>query len=186
MNRVAKLRACLPYVLVLVGAGVLWGLTHSITYAAQPGQIGPTFWPRMAILMMAVAALVEIARNLLASGPVDHVQGIGTALGEEGHVEEESVAEPHFPVLLVGGFALTLGFAVAITTLGFLLSTFLYLVAFMYLGRYRDHVVIWSSALIGTLVFAFIFLKLVYVSLPRGTPPFDGLTQGVVDLMSLI
>ncbi len=186
MSRVAKLKACLPYILVLAGAAVLWGLTHTITYAAQPGQIGPTFWPRMAILMMAVAALVEIVRNLLLSSAVDHVQGIGTALGEEGHVEEASVAEPRFPLLLVGGFALTLGFAAAITTLGFLLSTFLYLVAFMYLGRYRDHMVIWSSAIIGTLIFAFIFLKLVYVSLPRGTPPFDSFTQSVVDLMSLI
>lgn len=182
MSRVATLRACLPYVLVLAGAGVLWGLTHSITFTAQPGQIGPTFWPRMAILMMAIAALVEIARNLLASDAVDHVQGIGKALGTDG---EESVAEPHFPWLLLGGFALTLGFAVIVTTLGFLLSTFLYLVAFMYLGRYRNHVVIWSSALIGTLIFAAIFLKLVYVSLPRGVSPFDRLTQSVVDLLSL-
>ena len=44
-----------------------------------------------------------------------------------------------------------------------------------------------SSAvcLIGMLLFAFIFLKVVYVSIPRGEPPFDQVTQFVMDLMKI-
>ena len=84
----------------------------------------------------------------------------------------------------MAGVALTLAFAIGVSTLGFVLSTFLYLVVFMYAGRYRNHTVIWLSAILGTLLFAFVFLKVVYVSVPRGTPPFDSVTQAVLALFS--
>ena len=61
-------------------------------------------------------------------------------------------------------------------------GTFLFLVAFMYLGRYRAHLVIWLASIIGTLFVAIIFLKVVYVSLPRGVPPFDRVTDAFMNL----
>ena len=59
------------------------------------------------------------------------------------------------------------------TILGFLLATFLFLAAFMYLGRYRNHVAIWAISAVVTLLTALMFLRIAYVSLPRGEPPFD-------------
>ncbi|MDX2290229.1 MAG: tripartite tricarboxylate transporter TctB family protein [Hyphomicrobiaceae bacterium] len=181
-----RLLACLPYGFVLAGAAVLWVLTYSITYAEQPGQIGPTFWPRAAIALMALAALVEIVRVLSAAERAGAVSTIGDTFDEADGVAEVGSADPsRVPHLLIGGFALTFAFALVVGTIGFLLSTFFYLVAFMYLGRYRNHLVVWVSALVGTALLAVIFLKVVYVSLPRGTAPFDAVTQAVIDLLSL-
>jgi hypothetical protein len=177
-----RLKACLPYLAVLAAAAVLWALTNAIVYDARPGQLGPTFWPRVAIVVMAAAAAIEIARILVTARADSVVTGIGEALEDEGEGDGEP---PRVPRLLLGGIILTLGFGVLVTTLGFLLATFLFLVAFMYLGRYRNHAVVWTSALLGTLLLAVIFLKVVYVSLPRGTPPFDQVTRVVVDLLSL-
>jgi hypothetical protein len=42
--------------------------------------------------------------------------------------------------------------------------------------------VIWVSSALGTLLFGLIFLKLVYVSLPRGIPPFDRVTDLVTNM----
>jgi putative tricarboxylic transport membrane protein len=69
-----------------------------------------------------------------------------------------------------------------ITTLGFPLATFLYLIAFMYLGGYRVHLVIWLAGFVGSVLLSLIFLRLVYVSLPRGAPPFDRVTDLLVNL----
>ncbi|MEW5962811.1 MAG: tripartite tricarboxylate transporter TctB family protein [Pseudomonadota bacterium] len=177
-----RLKECVPYLIALVAAAVLWGLTSAITFDARPGQIGPTFWPRAAIALMALSALVEISRILLARGGERLITGVGDALQGEEH---DAHPEPSMPQLLAGGVALTVAFGLLVTSLGFLLSVLLYLVAFMYLGRYRNHLVIWTSSLVGTLLIAVVFLKIVYVSLPRGVAPFDSLTQAIVDLLSL-
>lgn len=178
----AKLRASAPYVIVLGFTALLWSLTNQITYSAQPGQLPPTTWPRVAIAVMAIAALLEIVRVLFTKTEEDTVAGLGEVIEGAAVHEDPGFRLPH---LLAGGVLLTLGFAVSVNTLGFLLATFIYLVAFMYLGRYRNHAVIWVGSLLGTMLFAVVFLKLVYVSLPRGTPPFDSVTQFVVNLLSL-
>lgn len=176
----SRLAACIPYVIWLVVAAVLWGLTTQISFDARPGQIGPNFWPRVAIGVMAFASIIEIGRQLFSAAPDKEIAGIGEALEGSGEDGEDAPRQPH---LLLIGVALTLAFAVLVSTLGFVLSTFLYLVAFMYAGRYRNHALIWSSSLLGTLVFAFVFLKLVYVSLPRGAAPFDSVTKFVLSLL---
>jgi len=68
-------------------------------------------------------------------------------------------------------------YALVVNTLGFLLATFLFITAFMYLGRYRNHVAIWSISVAATFLIALLFLRIAYVSLPRGAPPFDAFTD---------
>ena len=68
----------------------------------------------------------------------------------------------------MAGGALTLAYGVFITILGFPLATFIYLVAFMYLGGYRAHATVWLSSPVGIVLIANLFLNVVYVSLPRG------------------
>lgn len=176
----SRLVACLPYLIWLVVAAVLWVLTTQISYDARPGQIGPNFWPRVAIGLMAFSALIEIGRQLFSPMPGKEIAGIGEALEGSHDDGDDAPRQPH---LLWIGIGLTLAFAVLVSTLGFVLSTFLYLAAFMYAGRYRNHAMIWSTSILGTLLFALVFLKVVYVSLPRGTAPFDSVTQFVLKLL---
>jgi hypothetical protein len=49
----------------------------------------------------------------------------------------------------------------------------------MYLGRYRRHGMVWGVSGAITLTAALIFIRFAYVSLPRGTPPFDAITDFV-------
>jgi putative tricarboxylic transport membrane protein len=174
-----RIRAALPYAVLLAAAAVFYGIAGSIQFQAQPGMLGPDFWPKAALALMGLVCLYEIVRALLF-GKAAETHGIADVL-EVDEAEEEEIA-PRRPVLLVAGGALTLAFGASITILGFPLATFIYLVAFMYLGGYRAHGIIWVSSLVGTLIIANLFLNLVYVSLPRGIPPFDRVTDVIISM----
>lgn len=167
----AAARATLPYVIGLAVAAVLFYFAQQIEFTPRPGSLGPQFWPKMAIGLMAIVCLIEIVRGLL--GFKTETQGVAEVLEKE---EEEEPA-PTFPLLLAGGIALVAVYAVVVDILGFLLSTFLFLAAFMYLGRYRRHRAVWATSAGVTLVAAILFMRIAYVSLPRGVPPFDAFTD---------
>lgn len=167
-----QLKSIAPYLVGLALAAVLFVYTGHIAYTPRADELGPGTWPKMAIALMAAACTFEIVRRLmlgatLARGVVDLLQ--------HGHDEEQAAAT--CPWMLAGGVALVTVYALVVNTLGFLLATFLFMVAFMYLGRYRHHLAIWSIGVAATLVIALLFLRIAYVSLPRGEPPFDRFTD---------
>jgi putative tricarboxylic transport membrane protein len=173
----SRLKGVLPYVMLLgVAAGLYW-LTGSITYTARPGQLGPDFWPKVAIGLIAAVSIFEILRRLFAEAP--GARGVADELDRGAEAERA----PRNPVLLLFGIALTLAYAVLVSKLGFMLASFGFLVLFMYLGGIRHHLVVWLASGLAIVAFAFVFLKVVYVSLPRGEPPFDQVTQTVMDLL---
>jgi hypothetical protein len=165
--------SALPYFVGLAVAATLYFYAGQIEYTPRPGLLGPDFWPRMAIGLMGAACLFEIARIFL--GLKSDAHGVADAIEKD--TEEEPATT--YPGLLIGGIVLVTVYAIVVDTLGFLLSTFLFLSAFMYLGRYRKHVMVWSVSAIITLLAALIFMRFAYVSLPRGAPPFDAFTDFV-------
>jgi len=167
------LRQTLPYAAGLIISGILYHYAQQIEYSPRPGDLGPDFWPKATIGVMALVCLVEIVRRLLGMNQETH--GIAETFEKEG--DEEEGASPKHPRLLIGGMVLVLVYAAVVTKLGFLLSTFIFLIAFMYLGRYRNHLAIWLTSTGITLGAALLFMRVAYVSLPRGEPPFDAFTD---------
>jgi hypothetical protein len=168
----SAVRSAFPYFVGLAVAAVLYFYTGRIEYSARPHMLGPEFWPRAAIALMVVACLFEIGRIFL---------GLKEARGVEDVLDADEGEEPvkTYPLLLAGGIVLVTVYAFVVDTIGFLLSTFLFLAAFMYLGRYRRHAMVWGISLLVTLAAALIFMRFAYVSLPRGEPPFDAITDFV-------
>ena len=169
----STIRSAFPYFVGLAVAAVLFFYTTQIEYTPRPNALGPDFWPRLAIGLMSAACLFEIVRIFL--GLKSDTHGVADAIEKD--AEEEPAKS--YPGLLIGGIVLVTVYAIVVDTLGFLLSTFLFLSAFMYLGRYRKHVMVWSVSAIITLLAALIFMRFAYVSLPRGAPPFDAFTDFV-------
>jgi putative tricarboxylic transport membrane protein len=168
MNQ-TRFRQALPYLVGGVVASVLYYSASRIEYTPRGDALGPDFWPKLAIGLMALLCIIEAVRALAgATGG----QGLADLL--EGADEEEKRSHPF---LLVGGIALVVAYAVLVPILGFLLGSLLFMAAFMYLGGYRNHIAIWSIAVAAIFVIAFVFLRFAYVSLPRGEPPFDRFTD---------
>ena len=172
MDRSA-IRSAFPYFVGLAVAALLYVFVRQIEYTERPGLLGPDFWPTAAIALMAVVCVFEILRAFAGMKP--QARGISDALDDDGSAQPAAT----YPPLLVGGVVLLAAYALVVEVFGFLLSTFVFLIAFMYLGRYRNHVAIWSFAAIVTFLSAVIFIRLAYVSLPRGWPPFDAITDFV-------
>jgi putative tricarboxylic transport membrane protein len=161
------LRSILPYIIGAAVAAALFAYTGYIDYTPRPGQIGPATWPRLAIALMAASCLFEIARRIATKNAVT------TGLVEALERDEPTERETRYPRSLVGGIVLVSIYAFVVPYLGFLLATFLFLAAFMYVGRYRNHLAIWIASAVVTLFCGVLFLRIAYVSLPRGMAPFD-------------
>ncbi len=159
----------LPYAVVLALAAWFYRLAGEIQYGHQGSNLGPDFWPRMVLGAMMAICIIQGAR-LLLFGQVDDRPLIGSELEDEDQ-------GPRSNLLLGAGVVLTIAYGASLTILGFLISTILFMALFMYLGRYRAHLTIWASSIIGTLILVVAFQKIVYVSLPRGIPPFDQVTD---------
>lgn len=167
------LRQTIPYVAGLIVSGILYHYAQQIEYTPRQGDLGPDFWPKATIAVMALICLIEIGRRLLGMNQETH--GIAETFEKED--EDAEVEAPKYPHLLIGGIVLVLVYAAVVTTVGFLLSTFIFLIAFMYLGSYRNHLAIWLTGTGITVGAALLFMRVAYVSLPRGAPPFDAFTD---------
>lgn len=166
------LRSILPYVVGFGIAVALYIYIGQVEYTPRAGALGPEVWPRLAILLMGASCLFELGRRLIAGNR--DAAGIIEMFDREPHTEQP---EPVYPKLLIGGIVLMGIYAVLLPILGFILGTFLFLAAFMYVGRYRAHGAIWATSAAVTILCGVLFLRIAYVSLPRGIEPFDRVTD---------
>ena len=175
---IARLGKQVPYFVVLLVAGFLYYRATQIDFTAPEGRIGPDVWPR-AILLLAIATCIyEIARNLLFAGKSGEVGGVLESIVGSQPAQEEAATEEtsSYPWRLVAGAALTISYAVLIDKIGFFLCTALFLAAFIRIGGYRRLGITLLLGFAGSLAFMFMFMKVVYVSLPLGTGMFERLS----------
>lgn len=180
-----RLRKALPYFVVLAVTGVLFVMAGRIDFSAPGGRIGPDFWPKVILGLATITCVYQIVKTLLWDS--DQVVGVLESIIEETPAETAAVAapEPRYPRLIIAGIVLTVAYVVLIEILGFFLSTFFYLAAFSWIGRYRRTGVVIATALIGSLAFMYMFMKVVYVSLPLGQGPFAQVTFFLMRIMNI-
>jgi putative tricarboxylic transport membrane protein len=174
------LRSIGPYVVGLAIATALYIHTGTFEYEPRAGALGPEAWPRLAVLLMGVSCLYELTRRLFIANK--DATGFLEAFEREDDVEEPQQV---YPRLVIGGIVLMAIYAVAVPVLGFILGTFLFLAAFMYVGGYRAHGVVWGASAAVTISCGILFLRIAYVSLPRGIEPFDRVTDVFFAIPSL-
>ena len=161
-----RLKAAWPYAALLAGAAYLYHEAGAFAAAARPGQLGPDFWPRAVLVLLMIVCASQLLRHLLLVRPL--VPEAPTLPADE----EASTAEQRYPWRLAAGIGLSIAYVLSLDELGFFVATVLFLGLFMIAGRYYRARVVWLSSLIGSLVFVFVFMKVVYVSLPLGIGPF--------------
>ncbi len=172
-----------PYVVAGAAAAYLFYLAANFQYHARAGTLGPDFWP-MAILALTIAVCAWQVGKIIVMGAAAHEAG-GMLEEFADESEEESTRAQRHPWRLLAGMAATLAYVALVQKLGFFLATVAYLVVFMTLGGYRRWGITAAVSVIGALVLMFIFMKLVYVSLPIGIAPFDQVTFLLMTLMGV-
>ena len=174
-----RLRAAVPYAAVLAAALYLYHATGAFAAMGREGQLSPAFWPRAVLGLLMLVCTWEIARAAWFPRAA-RVAPAGAALDEEAAGEP-----PRQPLRLAAGIALTAAYVPAMEALGFFIATAIYLAAFMIVGRYRRPFVVAIASVGGSLAFVFVFMKVVYVSLPLGMGPFRAFSAALLAALGI-
>jgi hypothetical protein len=158
--------AVAPMAGVLLSGWLLLG-TRGLDHVARDGQLGPGFWPRIALIGLGLTCLVKF---------VDEWR-------------RHRIAKPRQPAALQSGMRAELArrklgaamaaivvYVLVTPAIGFPLATALFIVAFMSLCGARSIAVAGVNAVVGTGLLLYVFIKLVYLPLPKGDGPFDALS----------
>jgi putative tricarboxylic transport membrane protein len=165
------LLSVLPEVVLLAATMYLFVVALGFKQVGPSDQIGPGFWPQVLCVGIGIGALVRLGQKLRS--PESRV--VGDAASEAGELRMPRVAL---------GVALVVGYVVGMLFLGYILATALFLIAFIYLGGQRKWYVV-PLGIASSLLFAYVFLKVVYIALPSGVGIFDQLTVLLYELLGV-
>jgi len=175
-----------PYAAILIINVLLYYEALQIAPVSE-GRLGADFWPKT-ILLLAIATCVwEIARKV-GVGVVRNHRSQRSRLDDASLIPRERPTDDAPEVGRVVpwiGIALTAVYVFSFPWLGYFLATFLYVTAFVYLGNYRHAWLAAGIGLIASLAFMFLFMRVVYVSLPIGTGPFGQLSTFLMHVMGI-
>ncbi|MGH6982287.1 MAG: tripartite tricarboxylate transporter TctB family protein, partial [Stellaceae bacterium] len=90
-----------------------------------------------------------------------------------------------YPWLVWLAVAATVTYLLLLPIFGFFLTTLVYICTLMYLGHYRRPLRVALLGLAVALGFMFMFMRVVYVSLPTGIAPFDAVSYALMAAMGV-
>ena len=176
----------IPYFIVLAIAGALFVYAGNIgSMGSADRAIGPSFWPRLILALAMCVCVFELIFRWFFD-----MEGTGGLLSQVEHEMDgegaaaEAPEEYHLPQLLIG-VGLTLAYVWALPLLGFAVASLIFIALFIWLGTYRRGRVVAAVSVLGTLLLMFIFMKVVYVSLPLGEGPFESVSVFLMNLMGI-
>jgi putative tricarboxylic transport membrane protein len=176
-----RLYEAAPYAALLVGAAFLYHDAGTFSDLGRPGQLGPDFWPRAVLALLMLVCACEIVRRLV----FERVERDAAPAPHAAEHADATDAEARYPWRLAAGIGLTIAYVLALDWLGFFVATALYLALFMIAGRYARMRVIAITSLAGSLAFVFVFMKIVYVSLPLGSGPFRAFSTWILAMLGI-
>lgn len=146
--------------------------TRGLDDVARGGQLGPGFWPRLVLLALAAACLAQGAgewRRHRAADPAAPARVDTRAL------EADTLPGTSRGTLVVA-IALILLYVALTPVVGFALATVMFIAAFMYVCGMRSAAALGLAALLGTTALLYLFIRLVYLPLPKGEGPFEAVS----------
>lgn len=174
-----KSREALPYLIVLGIAVWFFYVASHIAYTSIPNQMGPDRWPKMISATLAVISAFEVLRRLLTPAPAE------TKINEEA-LEDHLVhpTQTHVPEVM-GAVGATIVYLLMLDHTGFAASTLIYSACLMWLGGFRRPGIIALCACGLTILFCFIFMKLIFVALPLGQGPFEKISLALMSFVGV-
>jgi hypothetical protein len=164
---VPPLRLIAPLAGVALAAALYpatWGLD-----ALARGQLGPGFWPRMALIGLGGACVAKLVEEWRRRGVIAATDGPAPISGAR----------------LITAIALIVLYALLAPFLGWAFVTALFVGAFLVLAGMRAPRAIAANVVIGTVGLLYLFVKLVYLPLPKGDGPFETLTLALYRALRL-
>jgi putative tricarboxylic transport membrane protein len=129
---------------------------------APPDQLGPSFWPRMILVGLALSCAAKLVSSVRAESTV----------GDSGAKALPAIAGSK----LVASIGLILLYMMLAPVIGFALATAGFIASFMWVSGSRSIPLIVCNVVIGTVLLLYVFVKFVYLPLPKGDWVFETFT----------
>lgn len=156
---------------------VLLGYTRELDQVVHGRQLGPGFWPRLTLIGLAAACLAKIVSVLVRDRAIRPPEAPTRGDPEGGPGISRAK--------LAGAIALIVLYVLAAEPVGFALTTAGFIVAFMWLCGSRSPLAIAANTFVGTVGLLYLFVKAVYLPLPKGDGPFEAVTLALYRLLRI-
>jgi hypothetical protein len=174
-HRPLILRPLIGPILIFLLACYLYFLAGKIDAPPSPEQLGAAFWPKMILLFLMISCGIKGGEILW-----------GRAKGEtEANLAGASASEVNTLKLVVMIF-LVIAAVYFMDVIGFPLANFLFLLLFMRIAGLRKKTVLFLTSFFGTILLLYLFVKVVYLPLPKGQWLFDDMTIGLYRILHII
>ena len=135
----------------------------------MPGQLGPAFWPRALVILLMVSCGIKALESL----------------GSLGRRHEKGLLQVDTRKLVLM-IVTVLGVVFLLDIIGFVLANFLFLLLFMRIAGYRRMGRLTLISVLGTIFLLYLFVKVVYLPLPKGQFFFDDFTIFLYRILYII
>ncbi len=173
-------RRALGPLLLLAAAGYLYWRAGDIPVVPVPGQLGPDFWPRLGLTGLALACVAKLVALWRAPAATGERPSAAAAAPEA--VEARPALDGRRLALAL---TLLVLYVASSPVVGFALANTLFLAAFMWLAGLRRPWPVAGLAVGLTVAFLYLFVRVVYVPLPRGSGVFLDATLALYRLLGL-
>jgi putative tricarboxylic transport membrane protein len=177
-----------PYLVILLISSCLYYQALQISPGGE-GHLGADFWPKTILVFAIFTCAWEITRKIWVGtppgdrlSPTDISSGDTSLIPQRMPLEDAPEVGRFVPWM---GIGLTAAYVFSFPWLGYFLATLLYVTAFVFLGNYRRSLVAICVGITASLAFMFLFMRVVYVSLPIGVEPFAQLSTLLMRAMGI-
>jgi putative tricarboxylic transport membrane protein len=162
----------------VIASCLLLLVTGGLDQGVPAGRLGPAFWPRLVLVCLAGTCLVRLAGALRGRSTT-------AAAGPDTTVAVDNAPGTIRWARLGAAIALILLYVLATPVTGFPLTTVGFVAGFMWVSGARSAAGIAAAAVLGTVGLLYLFVKAVYLPLPKGDGPFEAATLALYRLLRI-
>ncbi len=138
------------------------------------GQLGAFFWPKAILILLMISCGFKVLESF---------KGFGKGVADTGL--EGAPVEIHTGKLMAM-IAMLLAAVISMEVIGFPLCNFLFLLLFMRIAGLKKKLHLFLISLLGTILLLYIFVKIVYLPLPKGDWFFTDFTIFLYRILHII
>lgn len=161
-------------ILIVLLALYFYFLAGKIDEPPSPEQLGAAFWPKMILILLMASCAIKAGEILRARGKT------GAEEVQAGPPPEVDTPKLALMILMV------IAAVYFMDIIGFPLANFLFLLLFMRIAGLRKKVSLLLTSILGTILLLYLFVKIVYLPLPKGQWFFDDMTIFLYRVLHII
>jgi len=169
----------------VIASCLLLVATGGLDDGVPAGRLGPAFWPRLVLACLAGTCLVRLTGALRGRSTAAAASAGTSVAGRDAIAAAPDAPGPISRARLGAAMALILLYVLATPVTGFALATVGFVAGFMWVSGARSASGIAAAAVLGTVGLLYLFVKAVYLPLPKGDGPFEAVTLALYRLLRL-